>query len=119
MPLGYEGLTRRLYRGAEGIEDGLDAFADVGEAAGIGHGDDSSLILGESVSGAKQAFAAHDGAQTVDGFIESIVHENIVVLLVILNFASGRLQTALDNFFAIFAALAQALLQRSCDREAG
>jgi hypothetical protein len=52
VPFGYEGLSGGFYGGAEGIEDGLDAAANVGEAAGVGDGHDFGLIVGERVAGA-------------------------------------------------------------------
>ena len=61
---------------------------------------------------AHQALAAHDRAQELDRIFKLIVDEDVVVPLVIFDFTRRGIQTALDHFFTIFAALAQPVFER-------
>src|ERR1700728_213749 len=73
---------------------------------------DFRLAWGTWLARPQQAFRQNDRLQALDRFLEIVVNQNIVVLVIVSNLTSGRDQTAGDHLFGVFAALAQAPLQR-------
>src|ERR1700757_3252656 len=73
--------------------------------------DNSLLSFGKRGSGPPQPFRENNRLQVFDRFLEIVVNQNIVILVVVLNLTTSRSQPATDHRFGVLAAFAQAPLQ--------
>ena len=79
------GIAGRL----KGIKNRLQAVANIGQATTIAERHGFRFLFGERPARAQQAFAAHDRPQQLDRILQLVVDQNVVVSVVILDFAAS------------------------------
>src|SRR5580704_1528530 len=105
---GYRGLPPPGFaRSLKRVQNPLETVANIGQTAAVRQSYRLRFLPGQRLPRTAQAFRLHDRLQILYRFLKPVVHQNVVIPVIILNFAARREQAPLDHLFAIFTALAQ------------
>src|SRR5580693_482127 len=96
---------------AEGSKDRSHPVPDIRQTVTVPLFYNFFLFCGKRLPGAPQAFRPHDRPQAVDRFFKIVIDQNVVVLVIVLNFSAGRQQSTRNHLFRVLAAFAQARFQ--------
>src|SRR4030088_2342216 len=94
----------RMLASGKRCEYGLHPVANVSQSAAFRQLQDFTLFIRERPPGAAQTAGPHNRLQALDGILQLVVYQNIVVFVIILNLTSGRDQPALNNLLGVLTA---------------
>src|SRR5581483_10129063 len=97
---------------SEGIQNGPNPVANIFQTTSLRLSQVPGLVVRKRFPVTSPAFGEHNGLQKLDGILQAVVHQNIVVFDVILNLTPGRVQPAADDAVRILTTFPQSLLQR-------
>src|SRR5882724_13147731 len=97
--------------GTKGCKDGQHPFFSVPQSMPVRESYDLFLFGRECVSSMPQTLGLNDGLETVARFLQLVVDQNEIILVVVLNLAAGLFQPAIDRFVVVFTPLAQSPLK--------
>ena len=97
--------TAGVDRSLKGSQNRLEPLGHVVQPAAVGLSHDFVFVVRQRVSRPKQTLSADDVPQHFNRIFQLIVHENVVVTIVILDFTAGGDKAALNYILGILASL--------------
>ncbi len=90
----------RVCRGSgrtKGQQDGLHRLAYVSQPTTVGKFHDLLFLIGKWAIKTVEPLCLHNGTQLLASVDQLVIDQNVVVFVILLDFAGGRGETALDH----------------------